>query len=261
MPSFFFFLFQTWISALFLGCLCLFCLSHSKSMRLVVVVEKNDDSSSFHQGLGFHKEIGFSRKNRLLRSQRTTLREHASSLLQEGFASTTFDIHSDKTTLDLVGASSSNNESASSVCVKSFPQLVQAIASSEEEERFASTIIILCANETIVFGHTIDIANKSLRIQCQSASSSWPASCILKGSSTSGGLFQAIIESSSSSSYYHSISFQGITFSGGSSEFGSVVQVIASSPESNSRQFRLCGLYLSRQHGLVGGRSLVLERA
>lgn len=138
----------------------------------------------------------------------------------------------------------------------SFPQLVQAIASSEEEESFLSTII-LCANETIAFHHTIDIANKSLRIQCQS--SSWPALCILNGSSTSGLLFQAIIESSLSSS--HSISFQGITFSGGSSEFGSVVQVIASSPESNSRQFRLCGLYLSRQHGLVGGRSLVLERA
>ena len=115
----------------------------------------------------------------------------------------------------------------------SFPQFVQAIASNEEEESFLCTII-LCANETIVFDHTIDIANKSLRSQCQS--SSWPSLCILNGSSTSGLLFQAIIESSLSLS--HSISFHGITFSGGSSDFGSVVHVIASSPESNSRRRR-----------------------
>jgi hypothetical protein len=217
MLSFFFF-FRFWISILVLGSLWLFLPSSSKSMRLVVFDES--DSSSFHQGLGFHKEIGFPRKNRFLKSQRPTLRYDASSLPQDGSASSTFDIHSKNPVLDLV--ESSSNESASA-CVESFLKLVQAIASSEDE-RFLSRII-LCSNETIVFDHAIDISNKCLQIQCQLSTS--PSLCVLKGSSKSG-LFQAIDSS------HHSMSFQGVTFCGGSSEFGSVVQVIVSSRDSAS---------------------------
>jgi hypothetical protein len=126
-----------------------------------------------------------------------------------------FDIHSKKPAPDL------DEESSSNECI-CMCRVVSQIGASDK--RFLSSII-LCSNETIVFDHAIDITNKCLRIHCQLSTSR--SLCVLKGSSKSG-LFQAIDSSC------QFMSFQGVTFSGGSSEFGSVVQVIVSSRDSAS---------------------------
>jgi hypothetical protein len=143
------------------------------------------------------------------------VRHGASSLLPDGSASSMFDIHSKKPAPDL------DEESSSNECI-CMCRVVSQIGASDK--RFLSSII-LCSNETIVFDHAIDITNKCLRIHCQLSTSR--SLCVLKGSSKSG-LFQAIDSS------YQFMSFQGVTFSGGSSEFGSVVQVIVSSRDSAS---------------------------